>query len=943
VAGEVCRFGVLGPLVVTRADGVVAVPSGRQRSLLALLLQEGGPAVSRDRLIDELWGETPPASAVSALHVHLSKLRGLLGGLLTLTPAGYTLTPGAFELDEWHFDALVQRARAEPESAIALLNQALALFRGEPLCDVASEGSIARWRRALEEKRLQALVLRIDAELDAGGGGELVAELELLRGQHPYEERVLGQLMLALYRAGRQADALDAYQRARQQFAVELGLEPGESLALLQQQILDRAPALLTAARRSPAPAAVHSDLPRGVTRLIGRERAMTALAGLMADPDVRMITLTGPGGVGKTRLLMELAHRHEQEYADGAVFVRLERLTDPGLVSAEIAGALARRDGTELPSADGLVGHLRERELLLGIDNFEHLLPAAVTIAELMTSAPRVRVLVSSRAKLRIRGEQVFEVEPLKLVGDDAEESSQSPAVQLFLQCALAANRGLEIDAEMVRTAAAICQALDGLPLAIELAAARSHSVTPAQIAAALAQPLLIGQHALRDLPDRQQTLQATMRWSYDLLSPAAQEVLRFAGVFLGGFAPEALAAVGRSDVQSALDELSEASLVRFQGDHGRYELLELVRAFALDELQGCGQAAEVRGRHRRYFAALVDGPDPFRGGGLPTELAAPLLADHANLRAALLDAIDADDRDSALSLALGLRPVWLAGMLRQESQELIEAMLTRLKVPAEQEVALLRVTSFLDYGPTGRTWGRRLADRAAAIGDIETVASAVCNLFGNALNARDRDEMSRLRPELLTLLTQTKAPRALGWAHYSLALDAYVGSQFGAACDYATLCMGNADELEHDYMRAIAIATRLLAQSARDASIRQPDLARALQVMRPPGHPPLAVFGLWLTARYAAGVEPAAAGRWLTYAERILAALDSELWPESVLRDETLAALGSPDLESLSRACAPLDHASALAEAAAWVGERDPGESAPRDAAGTFTFAVG
>jgi hypothetical protein len=167
-------------------------------------------------------------------------------------------------------------------------------------------------------------VLRFDAELDAGGGGELVAELELLRGQHPYEERVLGQLMLALYRAGRQADALDAYQRARQQFAVELGLEPGESLALLQQQILDRAPALLTAARRSPAPAAVHSDLPRGVTRLIGRERAMTALAGLMADPDVRMITLTGPGGVGKTRLLMELAHRHEQEYADGAVFVRL-------------------------------------------------------------------------------------------------------------------------------------------------------------------------------------------------------------------------------------------------------------------------------------------------------------------------------------------------------------------------------------------------------------------------------------------------------------------------------------------------------------------------------------------------------------------------------------------------------------------------------------------
>jgi len=215
VAGDVCRFGVLGPLVLERDGLGVPLPSGRQRSLLALLVLGAGVPVSRDRLIDELWGESPPASAVSALHVHLSKLRGLLGGLLVLEASGYALRPGGFELDVWQFDALVEAARTDPGRAGSLLSEALGLFRGEPLCDVASEGSVAQWRRMLEEKRLQAILQRLDVELAAGGAGELVAELERLAAEHPFEERLWGQLMLALYRSGRQADALEAYQRAR--------------------------------------------------------------------------------------------------------------------------------------------------------------------------------------------------------------------------------------------------------------------------------------------------------------------------------------------------------------------------------------------------------------------------------------------------------------------------------------------------------------------------------------------------------------------------------------------------------------------------------------------------------------------------------------------------------------------------------------------------------
>jgi predicted ATPase/DNA-binding SARP family transcriptional activator len=954
VAGGVCRFGVLGPLVLERDGQAVPVPSGHQRSLLALLLLGGGVPLSRDRLINELWGERPPASAVSALHVHLSKLRSLLGGLLVLEAGGYALQAGGFEVDVGRFDALVEQARADPGNAGVLLRDALGLFRGEPLGDVASEGSVAQWRRGLEEKRLQALLLRIDADLGAGGAGELVGELEQLADQHPFEERVWGQLMLALYRAGRHADALEAYQRARRLFASELGLEPGELLAARQQQILDRDPALLAQQPvPAPAPSAGHaraaaarpgSNLPRPLTRLVGRERELAALAELVADPEVRLITLAGPGGVGKTRLLLELARRLEPGYEDGAVFVRLERLTDPALVASEIAAALARRDATDGPSADGLPTYLRDRELLIAVDNFEHLLAAAVLLAELLALAPKLQIAVSSRTALRIRGEQTFEVEPLELPGDESEDAlAHSPAVQLFLQCALLANRKLQIDMETTRIVGGICRALDGLPLAIELAASRSHSLTPAQVAEQLAQPLAIGSHALRDLPDRQQTLQATIKWSYDLLSGQAQEVLRSASVFLGGFTESALDAVAGRPARAQLDELLEASLVRRQIDGRRYELLELVRAFALDELRASAQEAEVRGRHRRHFADHCAAASvAFDQGGAPGEIAAQLLADHANLRAALEDAIESGDQELALALAFGLRAVWVAGMLRPESEELVDRLLERMAIPGEKEVALLRAVAFIDYTPKGRSRHRRIAALAAEIGDQEALATATGNLFGQALNAHDTEEMKRLRPELLALIPFQTDDKALGWIHYYLALDAYVNGQFQSACEHAAQCAEKAEAIGHEFMLASAVATHLLSQSARDGVITQPELSEALRIMRRAGVQPLSAFALWLVARYAAAVDPEAADRWLAHAERIVLALDSELWPEGVLRDEALDALGIDDLAPLLERTPPLDHVAALAEAAAWLSARDPGEEAARVAMRPVTSAT-
>ena len=378
---------------------------------------------------------------------------------------------------------------------------------------------------------------------------------------------------------------------------------------------------------------------------------------------------------------------------------------------------------------------------------------------------------------------------------------------------------------------------------------------------------------------------------------------------------------------------------------DDSRFEMLELVRAFALDELARVGELEHTRVRHREYFAAQVAAASEALDVGVsPGEAAAPLLADHANVRAAMENGIDAGDEQSAVALALGLRPVWFAGMLRQESQELVDRLLGRFPVPAEQEIALLRAVSFVEgFSPIVSEWTRRLAARAAELGDQEALATATGNLFGRAINARDRGEMGRLRPMLLAVITQEPSPVALGWTHYFLALDAYVDGRFDEAYEHAALSAASAGELGHAYMLATAVATRLLAESARDRAIARSALAEVLELVRDVSVQPLAAFALWFVARYAAAVAPETAGQWLAHAERIVAAIDSELWPESILRDECLTVLSLGEHGTLSGSVASLDHATALAEAAAWVATRNPSELAAREPVGELTFAVG
>jgi hypothetical protein len=280
---------------------------------------------------------------------------------------------------------------------------------------------------------------------------------------------------------------------------------------------------------------------------------------------------------------------------------------------------------------------------------------------------------------------------------------------------------------------------------------------------------------------------------------------------------------------------------------------------------------------------------------------------------------------------------------MLRQEAQELVDRLLGRFSVTAEQEIALLRAVSFVEgFTPAASVWSRRLAARAAELGDQEAVATATGNLFARAINARDRDEMRRMRPVLLAAIVPGASAKALGWTHYFLALDAYVDGRFDAACEHAELSAANARELGHEYMLATAVATRLLARSARDRAIAHAALAEVLELVRPVSVQPLAAFALWFVARYAAAVAPESAAQWLAHAERIVVALDSELWPESILRDECLAALSITERGTVLDGAAPLDHATALAQAAEWLATRDPSESAAREPLGEVTFAV-
>lgn len=619
MTGATWRIGVLGPLVLERNGQPVGLPRGRPRALLAVLLAAGGP-LSRDRLIDELWGECPPASAVSMLHVYLSKLRALLGELLVSGPAGYALAPDGFELDAREFDTLVEQAREDSERSGAVLGGALELFRGEPLCDVACERSVAEWRRILEDKRWQATLARIDALLDAGADGDLLGELEGLAREHPLDERLAGQLMLALYRAERQADALDCYRRIRTRLAEELGLDPGPALQSRHQLILEQAASL---ARPDRAAGAVRaSDLaqlrvPALATPTIGREDALEDVLSLLERQEVRIVTLVGPGGVGKTRLALLAAHAAAPSCADGACWIELAGVARADDVPSTIARGLGVTPAGSETSEHALCRYLAAKQLLLVLDTFEHVIDSAGLVAELHRNCPELILLVTSREALDLSAEHRYLVAPLMLPDpgemltvDDVEAT---PSTAMFLAAARRRDHRFSIEPADVPAVARICTRLEGLPLAIELAAARTSTIDVEQLAIDLESELDNLGTGPRDAAVRHRTLEAAIQWSFNLLDPDLQTVFTRFAVFAGGATLSAAQTITRAG-GGALEALVAKSMIERRtepGDGARLVMLDTLRQFARRELASQPDEADLRHRHLEYYLNVAEQAD--------------------------------------------------------------------------------------------------------------------------------------------------------------------------------------------------------------------------------------------------------------------------------------------------------------------------------------------
>jgi predicted ATPase/DNA-binding SARP family transcriptional activator len=665
--GPSVDFLVLGPVSAVREGEVLPLGGPRQRALLALLLLQPGRVISTDRLIDEIWAGEPPRGAERTLRSYVSRLRAALGDTprITGTAAGYALAVVPDQIDAGRFERLVLEAEAalgrrKHGRARELVSEALALWRGQPYAELAADGALRVEAERLQELHLRASELRLEAMLAHGEATSLIDELETLVREHPFRERLWQFLMLALYRADRQADALAAYARARKQLVGNLGLDPGEDLQRLQQQILRH--------EVPPAsPPGARHNLPAPLTGFIGRDAELAELA--RAVTDHRLVTLTGIGGVGKTRLALEAARRQVSAFSDGVVFVDLSALVDEALVAGQVSGAMDVREQPGAMPTDALVAHLRDRELLLVLDNCEHLVGACAGLADaILTRCDRVRILATSRELLGVPGEIDVAVQPLGLPAADAsaEVVRATDSVGLFISRAREARQSLVDDDAAARRAAEICRDLDGLPLAIELAAARARTLSLDEIAQRVRERFKFLVSWRRLAAARHRTLRGAIDWSYDLLSPAEQDLLVGLSVFAGGCTLEAAAAICLDGDEDAtlglLDRLAASSLVNpvHGASETRYRLLETVRQYAAERLEARGDADVVRRRHATHYRSMLDAawaPIRLDKTAAWTER---LTAELDNLRVALGWARDTGDADELLRLAEGLWYFW-------------------------------------------------------------------------------------------------------------------------------------------------------------------------------------------------------------------------------------------------------------------------------------------
>ncbi|HSM44339.1 MAG TPA: BTAD domain-containing putative transcriptional regulator, partial [Acidimicrobiia bacterium] len=728
------RFRVLGPLeALDTAGDPVALTGIKERTLLAALLVNPGDVVSTDRLIDIVWPERPPANPANALQARVSALRRSLSdpGVIATQPPGYRIGVSPEEVDATRFESLLDEARrsSTPSTAVEVYDRALGLWRGDPFADFAYQDFARAEILRLEELLAMAKEERIQLLLDLGRHGEALAELESLVIEHPFRERLRGQLMLALYRSGRQADALRAFADAARALGDELGIEPSAELRDLEEAILVQDPSVAGPAQI--AQQRLH-NLPARLTSLVGRSQDVSRVVDLLSEH--RLLTITGPGGVGKTSLAVACGQELMGRFEDGIWFVELAAITDPALVPVEIARSLSLDIG-DRPTPELICEVFADRRMVLVMDTCEHLIDAvAATIATLLRKAPELRVIATSREPLGVPGEILWPTRPLAIPTDEgtAEDAASYDSVRLFVERARAVYPDFELDAETTPDVVAICRHLDGLPLALELAAARVHSLAVNEIASRLDDRFRLLTTGPRTVLPRQLTLEATISWSYDLLTEEERALFRRISVFSGGWTEEAAGAVSsrHGGVFDLLSRLVDRSLLTIDRSSAvsRFSMLETVREFAARELATSGDQDETVQLHAEWFldlaeSAVFQGPDQARW-----EQA--LSAEYENLRVALLRTLETGDPATALRLGGALGWWWFFGN-RDEGRALLDQLLdgtSDADLPERVPVLLARARLDL-FGPTARSLSAAhealvLADRHGDAGGVAKAA---------------------------------------------------------------------------------------------------------------------------------------------------------------------------------------------------------------------------
>ncbi|HEY7485736.1 MAG TPA: BTAD domain-containing putative transcriptional regulator [Streptosporangiaceae bacterium] len=819
------RFLILGPLQVVHEGQDIPIRRGKLRALLAMLLLGGGRSVPVDRLIGGLWGDDPPDTAIKTLQTYISQLRTLLepgrdpgssGDLLATEHTGYRLRAEPGAIDASRFESLVEQAAgrsgADPAAARDLLAEALGLWRGPALADFAdahfAEGEITR----LEELRLTALEQRLAADLALGRHDLVIAELRDLVRHHPLRETLWEHLMVALYRGGQQAAALETYDQVRRRLAEELGADPSPPLRRLHAAILRHDATLDLPTGDGLGHDAPPNNLPAPLTSFIGRETELAELHALLADR--RLVTLTGVGGAGKSRLALEAARTGLAGHPDGSWLIELAALTQPNLVAHVVAATLGVREHPQRTLVDQLVDRLRTADALLVLDNCEHLIGAVAELAHtLLSASTRLRILATSRERLGITGEAVRQISGLAVPGPGADSPAalkDVDAVRLLVERAGALDPDFRLQADTAAATAQISRRLDGLPLAIELAAASVNSLGVDHITARLDDRFRLLTRGSRTAPARHQTLRAAVDWSYGLLTAPERRLFNRLSVFAGGFTLDAAEAVcaepddapepddALEPIAVLLARLVDKSLVATAStaaDTRRYRMLETLRTYGGERLAEAGETDRTRDRHATYVLTLVETANTAVRGAQQFVWLRRLETEHGNIRAALTWAHARGDTLTSIRLVGAMQPLWdRHGHYSEALRWLGQALAMDGPVPATARARALDVMAGLAAIRGDVRQATDAGEQAAALfrqaDDVAGVARTLQHLGLAAVYSGDLGQADKRLEESLRQAQVAGDGWLQSWSLLFLALVALAGAEHERATDLTAEC---------------------------------------------------------------------------------------------------------------------------------------------------------